>query len=150
MANTTLAMPRTLLDRYMREAAAAVAKHNEELGERIRQARKQRQLLQKQLAAKVSVEPMTVSRWERGVNQPDMDTLRVIAQATQKPLAFFVEEREVLASAEERLSGLETQLGVVTRLVETILQEVRRLHDDPPDESTQPQTEDTRLGAEAS
>lgn len=140
MANTSLAMPRTLLDRYMREAAAAMARNNKTLGERIKEARDARGWKQKDLAAKVNVEPMTVSRWERGVNQPDMDTLRVVAQVTQMPLAFFVEERQVIASTEERLSRLETQLAAVTRLVETVLQEVRQLHELPPDGENESRT----------
>lgn len=117
-----------------------MARNNKTLGERIKEARDARGWKQKDLAAKVNVEPMTVSRWERGVNQPDMDTLRVVAQVTQMPLAFFVEERQVIASTEERLSRLETQLAAVTRLVETVLQEVRQLHELPPDGENESRT----------
>ena len=45
---------------------------------------------QKHLAAEVSVEPITVSRWERGATTPDLQVLGLVAQATGKPLAFFV------------------------------------------------------------
>lgn len=128
-------MPRTLLDKYMREAAAAIARQNKTLGERIREAREARGWKQKELAARVSVEPMTVSRWERGVNQPDIDTLRVLAQATQTPLSFFVEEREVTASNEERLTRLEGQVaGVRDDLSEQLqlLREIRQALALPP------------------
>lgn len=89
-ANMRLAAPRSLLDRYMREAAEAVASQRVELGKRIAQARTDKGWKQKQLAAAVHVEPTTVSRWETGRHAPDLDVLDAIAHATDKPLAYFV------------------------------------------------------------
>jgi transcriptional regulator with XRE-family HTH domain len=63
-----------------------------DLGERIRTARADRGWKQKHLAAEVSVEPITISRWERGATTPDLDVLGMVAEATGKPLSFFVEE----------------------------------------------------------
>jgi transcriptional regulator with XRE-family HTH domain len=60
------------------------------LGTRIREARTAKGWKQKHLAAEVAVEPMTVSRWERGATQPDLDVVRLIAEATGKPVSFFV------------------------------------------------------------
>src|SRR5437868_7099622 len=60
------------------------------LGIRIREARAAKGWKQKHLAAEVRVEPMTVSRWERGATQPDLDVVRLIAEATGKPVSFFV------------------------------------------------------------
>jgi len=60
------------------------------VGERIRAARAERGWKQKHLAAEVSVEPITVSRWERGATTPDLQVLGLVAQATGKPLGFFV------------------------------------------------------------
>lgn len=116
----------------MREAAVAMARKNTTLGERIREAREHHGWKQKQLAARVNVEPMTVSRWERGVNQPDIDTLRVIATVTQLPLAFFVEEPERQMSNEERLSRLEEQVGDVHELLLEVLAEIRTRGLPPP------------------
>lgn len=60
------------------------------VGERIRQARADRGWKQKHLAAEVSVEPITVSRWERGATTPDLQVLGRVAEATGKPLSYFV------------------------------------------------------------
>lgn len=52
-----------------------------ELGQRIATARKAKQWKQKELAAAVHVEPVTVSRWETGAHTPDIVMLGRIAEA---------------------------------------------------------------------
>ena len=47
-----------------------------ELGGRIREARASKGWKQRELASEVEVEPITVSRWERGATTPDLDVLR--------------------------------------------------------------------------
>ncbi len=74
------------------------------LGERIRSARHDKGWKQKHLAAEVSVEPITVSRWERGATTPDLDALSLVAEATGKPLSFFVDHERVPAGAEGSLA----------------------------------------------
>ena len=61
-----------------------------DLGERIRSARASKGWKQKHLAAELQVEPITVSRWERGATTPDLDVLNRVARATGKPVSFFV------------------------------------------------------------
>jgi transcriptional regulator with XRE-family HTH domain len=73
-----------------------------EVGPRIRSARAEKGWKQKHLAAHVSVEPITVSRWERGATTPDFDALALIAEATGKPLSYFVSE-DAPETAEARL-----------------------------------------------
>jgi transcriptional regulator with XRE-family HTH domain len=63
-----------------------------ELGNRIREARTSQGWKQKHLAAEVRVEPITVSRWERGATTPDLDAIRLVAEATGRPLAYFLGE----------------------------------------------------------
>src|SRR5919201_950626 len=65
-----------------------------ELGAKIRSARAEKGWKQKHLAAEVRVEPITVSRWERGATTPDFDALGLIAEATGKPLSYFLGEDE--------------------------------------------------------
>jgi transcriptional regulator with XRE-family HTH domain len=50
------------------------------------------------LAAEVKVEPITVSRWERGATTPDFDALALIAEATGKPLSYFLGDDEQAAA----------------------------------------------------
>src|ERR671922_1419620 len=63
-----------------------------QLGDRIREARASKGWKQRELASEVEVEPITVSRWERGATTPDLDVLQLVAEATGKPLSYFVAE----------------------------------------------------------
>lgn len=136
MANTALTLPRKLLDDYLSKAAEAMAAKNQELGLHIKQARAERGWRQKDLAQAVHVEPMTVSRWERGINTPDLATLALIANVTGKPQSFFVEERKVTQTVDQRLAALaqnqQDAIVLLRELVEAVdeLKEALREHDD--------------------
>lgn len=120
-ANTALVAPRRLLLKYIEEAALATKEQNVALGKKIREARDGKLWKQKELAAALHVEPQTVSRWERGENSPDVATLRLLAEATGRPLAFFIEEPE---GDDDRLDRLESQLGQVLGLVQELRDEL--------------------------
>ncbi|HEY6835048.1 MAG TPA: helix-turn-helix transcriptional regulator [Gaiellaceae bacterium] len=79
------------------------------LGERIRAARTAKGWKQKHLAAEVAVEPITVSRWERGATSPDLEVIHLVADATDKPVSFFVGEGQPETSADP--SALERAAG---------------------------------------
>ena len=98
-----------------------MAEQRHELGRRIQTARLEKRWKQKQLAAAVNVEPITVSRWETGRHMPDLDMLEMIAQATGKPVAFFVDEPPVIPDAQA--ARLEDLLGRVIELLEEVLAE---------------------------
>ena len=51
------------------------------------------------------VEPVTVSRWERGENTPDLGKLELIAAATDRPLTHFVGEPPSVPSDVDSLAG---------------------------------------------
>ncbi len=68
-----------------------------EVAARIKSARADKGWKQKHLAAEVRVEPITVSRWERGATSPDFDALALVAEATGKPLSYFLGEEEPAA-----------------------------------------------------
>lgn len=63
-----------------------------DMGNKIREARKQAGMAQKDLAAAVHVETMTVSRWERGAHAPSLDMLETIAAVTGRPLSYFLDQ----------------------------------------------------------
>src|SRR3954464_14806157 len=88
-----------------------------ELGEKIKAARAGKGWKQKHLAAEVDVEPITVSRWERGATTPDLDVLRLVADATGRPLSYFVDEPGAPEAPTGELTGrvdrLEQSLGRV-------------------------------------
>jgi transcriptional regulator with XRE-family HTH domain len=100
-----------------------------DLGDRIRAARAELGWKQKHLAAEVRVEPITVSRWERGATTPDLQTLRVVAGATGKPLAYFVSGEasmpatgsvEAIARMEDALERIEAELARLSDAVDAL------------------------------
>ena len=72
------------------------------VAEKIKAARAAKGWKQKHLAAEVSVEPITVSRWERGATTPDFDALALVAEATGRPLSYFLGEDELAAAEPAR------------------------------------------------
>jgi transcriptional regulator with XRE-family HTH domain len=102
-----------------------------ELGDRIREARASKGWKQRELASEVEVEPITVSRWERGATTPDLDVLRLVAEATEKPLSYFVaDERERVAAppadnAVENLERAADRLTAEADRIAGLLEEVR-------------------------
>jgi transcriptional regulator with XRE-family HTH domain len=110
-----------------------VATEKEQLGERIRAARAAKGWKQKHLAAQVAVEPITISRWERGATTPDLDVLGRVAEATGKPVSYFVGGepesgaggRSSLADAANRIETAALHItGEIDRLA-ALLEELR-------------------------
>lgn len=56
-------------------------KVNEKLGKRIRRARKDRKITQEELADRVDLHYTTISRIERGISNPPVQTVNKIAKA---------------------------------------------------------------------
>ena len=52
-----------------------------EVGERIASLRREKGLTQKELAGKIFVTDKAVSKWERGLNYPELSTLSLLAEA---------------------------------------------------------------------
>jgi transcriptional regulator with XRE-family HTH domain len=113
--------------------AAAMAGEKAQLGERIRAARASKGWKQKHLAAEVDVEPITVSRWERGATTPDLDVLGRLASATGKPVSYFVGGAEAAPSgarssldgAAARIEAAALQIATEADRVAALLEELR-------------------------
>lgn len=60
------------------------------LAARIKEARGE--FTQRELADKLGVDPISVSRWERGVVEPSSRRVRRIAEITGRPVEFFYTE----------------------------------------------------------
>ena len=84
-----------------------------ETGKRIQELRKQHGWTQKELAERICVSDKAVSKWERGLNFPDMALL--------KPLA------EVLETSVTELLGLEAEEQKVELVTEVAAEETVRL-----------------------
>jgi transcriptional regulator with XRE-family HTH domain len=64
----------------------------------LKAARKNAGLTQRQLAERIGTDSFQVSRWERGANRPQDDTLEALAFALSIDLAAFYAEPETLAA----------------------------------------------------
>jgi transcriptional regulator with XRE-family HTH domain len=101
------------------------------VGGRIKSARAEKGWKQKHLAAEVRVEPITVSRWERGATTPDFNALGLIAEATGKPVSYFLGEEEPavdeprLVQAVERLEAAAERIAAEGEKIAAALDELR-------------------------
>ena len=102
-----------------------------EVAAKIKSARVQKGWKQRQLAAAVRVEPMTVSRWERGATTPDFDALSLIAEATGRPLSYFLAEEQKpsgdpqLTAAVQRLEAAAEQIATEGARIAAALEDLR-------------------------
>lgn len=64
------------------------------MGERIKLAREKKGLKQENLGELISAHTVTISRWERGVNQPNSDMLMRIAHALNTSTAYLLGETD--------------------------------------------------------
>lgn len=62
------------------------------LKEKIRKARREIDFSQSVLAKKINLSLRTLQRFEEGLTVPDVEELKKISTATNKPLAYFLEE----------------------------------------------------------
>lgn len=65
-------------------------------GQRLRQARKEKQLTQKELAAKINAAHNSISNWENDQNMPDPDTIQNLCWALDVQPNFFFSVDPVL------------------------------------------------------
>ena len=108
-----------------------VPEERSDLGEKIRAARAAKGWKQKHLAAQVDVEPITVSRWERGATTPDLDVINLVAEATGKPVSYFVgggaaEEGGGSSGLEEAVRRIETAAERLEAVAEELRGELAR------------------------
>lgn len=116
-----------------------MAEEKPQLGERIRAARASKGWKQKHLASEVDVEPITVSRWERGATKPDLEVIGLVAEATGKPVSYFLgaEEPAVtpdasrLEKAAERIEAAALHIATETDRLSELLAELRSGLDRP-------------------
>ena len=106
------------------------AEQKRRIGERIRRARLEREWTQGDLARALPgrVEPSQVSRWERGLVQPQPDNLDAIAQALERDVAYFlVPDVATDGAGETPAADVLSSLGDLQRDVETIVERLAEL-----------------------
>jgi transcriptional regulator with XRE-family HTH domain len=97
------------------------------VGDRLRIARRGSGLTQKQLAALLDVEPITVSRWERGVTSPSLPRLRRIAEVTETTVSDLVRAPDTSSAHAVELAALREELAETRELVDRVARALERL-----------------------
>ena len=97
------------------------------MGVRLRTARRSVGLTQKQLAEALSVESITVSRWERGVTTPSLPRLRRIAEITESTVSDLVRAPDAATAHAVELAALREELAETRELVDRVARAVERL-----------------------
>jgi transcriptional regulator with XRE-family HTH domain len=107
----------------------AIAGSNESggVGGRLRTARRSSGLTQKQLAEALGVEPITVSRWERGVTTPSLPRLRRIAEITETTVSDLVRAPDAATGHAVELAALREELAETRELVDRVARALERL-----------------------
>ena len=90
------------------------------VGGRLRTARRSVGLTQKQLAAELGVEAITVSRWERGATAPSLARLRRVAELTQTTVSDLVRAPDATTAHAVELAALREELAETRELVNRI------------------------------
>ncbi len=62
------------------------------LGKKIKLARIEHDLTQRQLAETINAKQKSISRYETGASMPSLETLGKIAKTLKKPFAYFLDE----------------------------------------------------------
>ena len=87
------------------------------IGPRIKQARKDVGLSQKQLAATISVSDKAISSYEVGRATPPVDILREISAVTYKPVQYFLGEEFEEIDVELKIKKIEQELLELKKLL---------------------------------
>ena len=101
------------------------------MGGRLRVARRSVGLTQKQLADKLGVESITVSRWERGVTSPSLPRLRRIAELTETTVSDLVRAPDTATAQAVELAALREELAETRELVDRVARTLERLAQTP-------------------
>jgi len=75
-------------------------------------------LTQKQLAQRLGVQSITVSRWERGATTPSLVRLLRIAEATDVPVCDLVPAPDPTTPHDVELAALREEFAELRQLVE--------------------------------
>lgn len=87
------------------------------LADRIRQAREDAHISQKELGESIGVSDKSISSYEKSRSMPPVDKLKKIAKITNKPLLFFTEEKTVTIDIMSRLNTIDKELQLVKDLL---------------------------------
>ena len=94
---------------------------------RLRTARRTAGLTQRQLADRLGVESITVSRWERGVTSPSLPRLQRIAEITETTMSDLVRAPAAATEQATELQAIRAELAETRELVDRIARALEHL-----------------------
>ena len=90
----------------------------------LKNLRKQKGMSQDALAAELNVVRQTVSKWEKGLSVPDVETLHKIAEVLEVPISTLlgedIKEQNANTSEAEQLAAIAEQLRIKNRRAKKI------------------------------
>ena len=75
--------------------------NNNALGQVIIELRKKNNISQKELAKKISVSASTLCKWEHGVNIPDLDSIKLLADTLEIPVENLIHAGDTLVNLQD-------------------------------------------------
>ena len=94
-----------------------MSKAKRTLATKLKQARKDRGLSQKEMGTALKLSDKAVSAYEVGRAVPSIDTLREVSKVTYKPLSYFIDEDSEEQELEAKLHGIEQELAEIRKLL---------------------------------
>jgi transcriptional regulator with XRE-family HTH domain len=83
--------------------------------DRIRQARVDARLTQDELARKLETSQRNIVRWEKGENQPRIEKLGAIAEATGHEVGYFLSSEDEDEEAADPVASLMDAIRAIVR-----------------------------------
>jgi transcriptional regulator with XRE-family HTH domain len=77
----------------------------ETFGKKLIELRKQKGMSQEQLAYDLNISQSSVSNYESGTTNPDMETLKMIADYFQVPITYFFSDEKIVFQSNENHGG---------------------------------------------
>lgn len=91
-----------------------------DLAARIKKARENVHISQKELGDSIGVSDKSISSYEKGRSVPPIKKLKKIAKTTNKPLSFFTEEETVNIDILGKLNTIEKEFQEIRELLKNI------------------------------
>jgi transcriptional regulator with XRE-family HTH domain len=86
------------------------------LAQKIRNARENAHISQKELGDSIGVSDKSISSYEMGRSMPSFERLKQIASVTQKSMSYFTEEQTQNTDVLEKLMIIEKELEEIRKL----------------------------------
>ena len=95
------------------------------LGEKIKEAIKKTGLTQTEFEKKFDISENLVSRWIKGDRNPSIKSLKKIAEATNTPLNFFLDNNLISDASIKKESNIDEKIDLILKKITSIESEIK-------------------------